>query len=68
MAQDYAMEERQAAAQTATTLCFNYSSLDPREHVGKFKLKCVLSANRDLVETEAEYQFTYTRDQMLYQE
>jgi hypothetical protein len=56
MAQDYAMQERQAATQTTTKLCFKKSSLDPKEHVGKFKLKCVLAANRDLVETEAEYQ------------
>lgn len=49
MAQDYALEERQAVTQTTTKMCFKKSSLDPNEHVEKFKLKCVLTTNTDLV-------------------
>lgn len=58
MAQDHALEEKQATTQTTTKLCFKESSLDPKEHVEEFKLKCLLTTNRDLVGKKKEYQFT----------
>lgn len=51
MAQDYAMEERQAAAQTTTKLCFKKAHLIPKSMWGSSHSSAARS-NRDLVGSE----------------
>lgn len=67
MAQDYAMEERQAAAQTTTKLCFKKAHLIPKSMWGSSHSSAARS-NRDWWD-QKQYQFTYTTEQLLlYQE
>lgn len=65
MAQDYAMEERQTATQTTTKLCFKEAHLIHKSMWGSSNLSAAHSKQR-LVESETEYQFTYTTDQLLF--